>query len=145
MAYRLAWLSPTASLFAYGSLRFPEVVETLIGRMPDHTPAVAQGWRAAALPQRVYPALVTARASAPGILFKELTAAEWRVFDAFEDEVYELRELSLADNRTGWAYVCTDESEVLPGDWDVEHFRDQELATYALRCGSWRQRWEARQ
>jgi Gamma-glutamyl cyclotransferase, AIG2-like len=52
-----------ADLFIYGSLLFAEVMRVLIGRAPDSTPAALVGWCVAALPGRVYPALVRAEAA----------------------------------------------------------------------------------
>ncbi len=46
---------PDAPLFAYGSLRFPEVLEVLLGRVPSTKPAEAEGWRVIPLPGLVYP------------------------------------------------------------------------------------------
>jgi gamma-glutamylcyclotransferase (GGCT)/AIG2-like uncharacterized protein YtfP len=116
------------TLFVYGSLQFPEVLFALLDRVPPHTPAQAPGWRATALPERVYPGLVPADSTATGYLLTEITAQERQVVDAFEDPVYDLRRLELADNRHGWTYVCNPEAEVLAVPWSA-----------------WRQRYEDRQ
>src|SRR5882757_5454418 len=95
---RLAPLSAdNERLFAYGSLMFDEVLIALLGRIPTRTPAIAAGWRVIALPERVYPGLIQASgdADAPGVLIHGLTAAEWAVLDAFEDNAYQLRQLDL--------------------------------------------------
>src|SRR5260370_11157820 len=73
------------ALFVYGSLQFPDVLFTLIDRVPDHSPAAAYGWRVAALPERVYPGLVPGQGTAHGYLITGLTAAEWRVPAPLED------------------------------------------------------------
>ncbi|WP_261570896.1 gamma-glutamylcyclotransferase family protein, partial [Frankia gtarii] len=49
---------PGPLLFVYGTLMFPEVVSTLIGRVPPMESAAAPGWRAARLRDRLYPGLV---------------------------------------------------------------------------------------
>jgi len=74
----------------------------------------------------------------------ELTESEWRPVDAFENDLYELHCLSLDDRRSGWSYVCHDESEVLPHDWNAETFADRELGTYVERCQEWRSWYESR-
>lgn len=132
------------ALFVYGSLLFPEVLQVLIGRVPESTPAAAQGWRAAALPGRPYPALVRAEAITRGQLISDLGGPEWQIIDAFEDPVYELRRLDLTDSRNGWAYVCTSEDDVLPQDWDVKVFEVRDLPAYIERCKTWRERYDGR-
>jgi gamma-glutamylcyclotransferase (GGCT)/AIG2-like uncharacterized protein YtfP len=130
-------------LFVYGSLLFPEVMRVLLGRVPNTTPATLAGWRVAALPGRVYPALVRAEALARGQLVTDLTPKEWQTLDAFEDTVYDLRRLTLTDGRDAWAYVCADHSDALPHDWDIHTFERDHLTDYLKRCGTWRQRHES--
>jgi gamma-glutamylcyclotransferase (GGCT)/AIG2-like uncharacterized protein YtfP len=133
-----------ADLFAYGSLRFPAVVRTLIDRAPDASPALAEGWRVAALRDEVYPALVPDSGSAPGTLLTGLTPAEWQVLDAFENPVYDLRQLTLDRTRTGWAYVCLNEAAVLPEAWNMAWFARDEIGAYVERCRKWREWYEGR-
>jgi gamma-glutamylcyclotransferase (GGCT)/AIG2-like uncharacterized protein YtfP len=130
-------------LFVYGSLLFPEVMRVLIGRVPATTPAALAGWRIAALPGRVYPALVPAEALAKGQLVIDLTPKEWQTLDAFEDPVYDLRRLTLTDGRDAWAYVCPDHTDASPHDWDIHTFERDHLTDYLKRCASWRQRHES--
>jgi gamma-glutamylcyclotransferase (GGCT)/AIG2-like uncharacterized protein YtfP len=131
------------ALFVYGSLLFPEVLQALLHRVPDQSPATAVGWRVVALPGRVYPTLVPGEGSASGLLMVDLHGEEWRVLDAFEDEVYELRCLALLDGRRGWAYVCDDGSHTLSEDWDVDRFATRDLAAYVNTCVAWRRRYDA--
>jgi gamma-glutamylcyclotransferase (GGCT)/AIG2-like uncharacterized protein YtfP len=131
------------ALFVYGSLLFPEVVQALLHRVPDRSPATAVGWHAVALPGRAYPTLVPGEGSASGLLMVDLNSGEWHLLDAFEDEVYQLRDLVLLDGRRGWAYVCDDTSQTLLEDWDVERFAARDLAAYVDSCIAWRQRYHA--
>ncbi|MQA85790.1 MAG: gamma-glutamylcyclotransferase [Streptosporangiales bacterium] len=127
------------ALFVYGTLRFPEIWDALIGRAPDRSPAVAEGWRAAALPGLIYPGLVPhPEGSAAGLFVSGLTAGEWRVVDIFENDLYELRRLRLADGRRAWAYVCAPTVEVCPHDWSADEFADRHLAAYVPQCIAWR-------
>ncbi|GAA3214728.1 gamma-glutamylcyclotransferase family protein [Actinocorallia longicatena] len=132
------------TLFVYGSLQFPEVLFALIDRVPAHTPAQAAGWRVAELPGRVYPGLVSGPTTAPGYLLTGLTAEEWRVLDAFEDPVYDLRRLDLVDGRHGWSYTCNFGAEVLETNWSAETFARDHLPAYIERCTAWRHRHEAK-
>ncbi|ONI87973.1 hypothetical protein ALI22I_19660 [Saccharothrix sp. ALI-22-I] len=143
-AGRLDQLSgETAPLFVYGSLRFPEVLHTLLDRVPPSTVASAEGWRVAALRDHVYPVLVPAAGHADGLLLTGLTSTEWATLDAFENDLYHLHRLPLDNERTGWAYVCHDEADALPHDWDVAKFADRELALYVERCREWRRWYES--
>ncbi len=129
---------PTAAadpLFVYGTLRFPEVLRALLGRVPTRTPAAVAGWRAAALEGRPYPGLVPAEGKTTGLLLEDLTPAERRVLDAFEGDEYDRRRLPLTDGRHCRAYVWR-AGRVLPGNWSAEDFAERHLTAYAARCAS---------
>ncbi|MFJ2442087.1 gamma-glutamylcyclotransferase family protein [Streptomyces sp. NPDC087658] len=124
---------PTA-LFVYGTLQFDAVLSGLIGRVPARIPAVASGWRAAALEGRVHPGLVEASgAVASGFLLTGLSLREWVILDLFEDDQYDLREVALASGARGWAYVWP-VGEVRNEDWDADEFAASHLQEYAARC-----------
>lgn len=134
-----------ADLFAYGTLRFPDVLEALLGRIPEHSPGIVEGWRVAALDGRVYPVLVPGEGAAGGVLISGLTDEEWRVIDAYEDDFYALERLTLVDGRQGWAYLTRDGTALtrdgtaaLPVDWSPGDFTTRHLGTFASRCRSWR-------
>ncbi|WP_331753015.1 gamma-glutamylcyclotransferase (plasmid) [Streptomyces sp. NBC_00637] len=122
-------------LFCYGTLQFDAVLEALLGRVPAHSPASAPGWRAAALEGRVYPGLVphAAGGAAAGMLLIDLSNEEWGILDAFEDDRYELREVTLSTGERGWAYIWPD-GEVRPENWDPTGFAAKHLQAYAARC-----------
>jgi gamma-glutamylcyclotransferase (GGCT)/AIG2-like uncharacterized protein YtfP len=136
MASRLT--TGPVSLFAYGTLQFPEVLTALLDRVPAHTPGAVAGWRAAALPSLNYPGLVAAGGTVRGVLLSGLTAREWRIIDAYEDDRYELERLALTDGRYGWAYLYARDGEVLPHDWSADEFAERHLAAFARQCRAWR-------
>jgi gamma-glutamylcyclotransferase (GGCT)/AIG2-like uncharacterized protein YtfP len=131
------------SLFVYGSLLFAEVLRALLDRVPNRVPASAPGWRVASLPGRVYPGLARGPDAASGLLMTDLTPTEWRILDAFEDELYELRPLTLSDGRIGWAYVCGEDPAASPGGWDAGLFSERDLPAYVGACVAWRRRYQA--
>jgi gamma-glutamylcyclotransferase (GGCT)/AIG2-like uncharacterized protein YtfP len=133
------------ALFAYGTLRFPDVLVALLGRVPDHTPGIVEGWRVAALPGRSYPVLVPGDGAAGGVLITGLTAEEWRVIDAYEDDFYHLRRLTLVDGRQGWAYLTEDRRIGLPADWSPNDFTSRHLAAFVGDCTGWRRRYRTGQ
>jgi gamma-glutamylcyclotransferase (GGCT)/AIG2-like uncharacterized protein YtfP len=132
-----------AALFAYGTLRFDEVLAVLLDRLPCRSTAAVAGWRAAALDGRVYPGLVRADAEVTGMLITGLTPAELRLIDEYESGPYELELLTLSDGRRGWTYAWTDHAEVLPHDWSPGEFADLHLADFAGKCRAWRDGYEA--
>ncbi|MFI6515126.1 gamma-glutamylcyclotransferase family protein [Spirillospora sp. NPDC050679] len=124
-------------LFAYGTLRYPEILHVLLGRVPDLSPATAPGWRVSALPGLVYPGLVAdPAATAGGVLISGLTDGERALLDAYEDDLYEVVALSLGDGRPAHAYVWKGGTE--PFDWDADRFAAEELAAFTEHCRSWR-------
>ena len=132
-----------AALFAYGTLRFAEVLRALLDRVPALTPESAAGWRAAALTGRVYPGLVRGPGAVTGVLIAGLTRAELHVIDEYESGPYELERLTLSDGRDGWTYAWTDHAVVLPHDWSPAEFADRHLAAFAEKCRAWRDGFEA--
>lgn len=129
---------PPADLFAYGTLRFPDVLRALLGRVPHHSPGIVPGWRVAALAGRIYPVLVPGDGAAGGVLISGLTAEEWRVLDAYEDDFYALERLTLVDGRTGWTYLTRDPATALPADWSPGEFTTRHLTEFAVECRAWR-------
>lgn len=128
----------------YGTLRFPEVVQSLLGRVPPAELASVTGWRVAAIPGRVYPALVLAPAAqAPGLLLLDLTPQEWAVLDAFEDAIYDLRVVEVDDGQHAWTYASAAGTQVAHHDWDAASFQTNDLTQYVARCTSWRERFES--
>ncbi|MGY1942183.1 gamma-glutamylcyclotransferase family protein [Nocardia asiatica] len=126
------------ALFVYGTLQFPEVLRTLIGRVPPLEPAELTGWRAATLPRRIYPGLVAAPGGLTrGAVLSGLTAQEWTVLDAFEDDEYDLRRVRLEDwSAPVWTYVWTVAADST--DWQRDRFAAEHLERFAARSALWR-------
>lgn len=118
-------------LFVYGTLLFPPVLEALVERVPASRAARITGWRAAALPGRVYPGLVPARGAVDGRILLDLRPHERQVIHEFEGELYDLRELALDGGDRAMAYVWRAAAEILSHDWDPDHFAAHHLARFA--------------
>ncbi|MFE7741062.1 gamma-glutamylcyclotransferase family protein [Nocardia sp. NPDC057455] len=125
-------------LFVYGTLQFPEVLKTLLGRVPPLEPAELTGWRAAALPRRIYPGLIAASdGRTSGAVLSGITAVEWTILDAFEDDEYDLRRLYIDDRDVPvWTYVWTVAAD--SADWQRDRFAAEHLAPFAARSARWR-------
>lgn len=127
-------------LFVYGTLQFPPVLGAVIGRVPAMAPATLSGWRAAALPGRVYPGLVPDGSGkrAVGQVLSGLTAEDWARLDHFEGEAYDRRELQVDGGGRVWAYVWQDVAGVADHDWDPARFAARHLGDYVIGCAEWR-------
>jgi gamma-glutamylcyclotransferase (GGCT)/AIG2-like uncharacterized protein YtfP len=127
-------------LFVYGTLLFPEVLTALLGRVPPSAPAVAPGWRVAALAGRVYPGLAPDPASAAtGAVLSGLDATELVLLDAYEDvdeADYARTDITLADGTACPTYVWL--GAVLPTTWTPDAFAAAHLGEYVLGCHAWR-------
>ena len=135
--------APDAPLFVYGSLQFADVLRVLLDRVPNYSPAEVYGWRAAALPAVEYPGLVAAHplSKVSGVTLNGLKGEEWALLDAFEDPVYNLTLLTLADGRQAWTYSCAESTSILDADWSVGLFADHFLSGYVKRCAVWREQY----
>jgi len=125
------------SLFTYGTLLFPEVLRTLIGRVPQSQIASIGGWRVATLRGRTYPGLIAAPGGiAHGRLLAGLSVDEWCILDNFEDRRYELRQIVLSAGQDSLAYVWVDDVEVCSNIWDIQGFALTHLGAYVERCAA---------
>ncbi len=93
-------LSPTIpTLFAYGTLREPLLLEGVLGHRLDGLdlrPATAPGFRTVFYPGRIYPALVEATGEiAEGLAVGGLSVADLQVLDLFEGNEYERRTIAI--------------------------------------------------
>ena len=137
------WAEP-APLFVYGSLLFPEVMRTLIGRDPERTPAAIKGWSIVAIPGKLYPGLVPDDGLvAAGHLITDLAEHEWRVLDAFESDFYELRSVMTQDQTTAWVYALNDGGDGFSDPWDSTKFAQDSLEQYLHSCSRWRRSFKA--
>jgi gamma-glutamylcyclotransferase (GGCT)/AIG2-like uncharacterized protein YtfP len=129
------------NLFVYGTLMAPEVVETLLGRLPPNQPATLQGYRRHPVLQQVYPGLVEASNDncVRGILFCDLQPSDWQRLDRFEDKEYtrvqvkvQAQKNDLTDTQT---YLWTDPLTKLDTslDWDLQVFLKKHLDDYLVR------------
>jgi hypothetical protein len=122
-------------LFAYGTLRDPDLLAAVLGRplRPGTLyPARAPGFRAVHYPGRIYPALVRSPGSAvDGLLITGLTPFERDLLDAYEGDEYRRApiaamladepELHEADAYLPAVAVPTDAHEWSLSRWQVEH------------------------
>ncbi|MCF2531901.1 gamma-glutamylcyclotransferase family protein [Yinghuangia soli] len=121
---------------------FPEVLAALLDRVPDLGPEAVDGWRAAALPGRLYPVLVPGAGRVHGRLLTGLGAADWRILDAYEDDLYDLVRLPLAGGGHAWTYVSPGDGGESEADWSADEFGTRHLDAYVRACADWRTGYE---
>ena len=130
-------------LFVYGTLTFEPVLEVLLGRVPHRHQSAINGWRAALLRTRPYPALVPAIGVVTGYLLTDLSSMERRILHAYENgAMYQPMEVRLVGAGIAEAYVCSDPSAVRNENWDVDWFRIHELEHFLVRLLAWRDKLE---
>ncbi|MEU8781997.1 hypothetical protein [Streptomyces sp. NPDC048637] len=63
----------------------------------------------------------------------DLSRREWGIFDAFEDDRYDLGDVELTSGGRGLAYLWP-EGDVRDENWDAQQFKVLHLQEYAARC-----------
>src|SRR5262245_53359830 len=117
-------------LFVYGSLIVPDVLDALLGRIPDGVDASLPGWSARCLRGLEYPGLVADDdATAVGQLTYDLTADEIALIDEWESDFYERQ---LVHPVVDGSVVPAD-AYVLPADATAEHAEARAWTVDVLR------------
>lgn len=130
----------TGRLFAYGTLRFPPILEAVASVDLRGVAATLRGYRCEAVRGEAYPAIVddpTGRVT--GRLYQGLSPAALRALDRFEGDEYRRRVVTVVaeDGRAqqAWCYVIAPRwRRRLEGRlWDPEQFERLHLAAYLRR------------
>lgn len=124
-------------LFCYGTLRLPQIMRAVIGRVPGHRPAAAPGYACYAVKGRPYPALVPEEgAAASGVLYEGLTREEIVKLDDYEGPEYRRRLIGIeapgGQTVTAWGYVwkARYRSRLTSNEWDIKAFERRDLPAY---------------
>ena len=130
-----------SSLFVYGTLMAPQVIETLIDRLPSHTSAILKsGYRRHPVRNYAFPGLIPAVSSSismpiTGVLYRGVTEPELMRLDRFEGDEYRKQTctVEVADGKhDAQVYVWANpESELdISKPWSYENFRTKDLEIY---------------
>lgn len=76
------------SLFTYGTLMQANKMTKIIGRIPPNVPAVIKNYSAFQLKNRSYPGLLPSNQQTAGILYQNITPAEFELLDEYEGDEY---------------------------------------------------------
>lgn len=133
------------SVFAYGTLIFPEVMATLTGAELRHRDALLPGYRRLQVLGEVYPAVVPdADASTKGVLYEGLDSSSLGLLDRFEGELYRREVVTVIigpdAGREAWAWLLDPECRDAVADepWDPTAFAVRHLAAYTEGCRAFR-------
>lgn len=126
-------------LFAYGTLMFPQIIRTVIDRVPSSVSAVAHGYARLEVTGQSFPGMIEAAstpgATVSGMLYENLTPEEWQLLNDYESAFYVLSEIQV--ERDGHSvpaltYLVVPSERGLLSDspWEEDVFRKKYLPTY---------------
>lgn len=126
------------SLFVYGTLMFPEVVEKLIGEFALKDAVLEHFCRVKVLDHGnmlPYPALIHQEgALTEGKLLQGISELQLTILDEYEGNEYERIEVEVNTENgkdRAWCYVWKNENQAeLSKDWDPEEFERLALMDY---------------
>lgn len=128
------------NLFAYGTLMWPEVLESVIGRRLQGTPATLSGFLRLRVKNEHYPVVVPSDGGqVKGVLYGGLTESEFLYLDRFEGEEYD-RIAVQAGSVAAQAYVLSECWRHIAEDspWHPEQVRPKHLAAFREEYKGWR-------
>lgn len=132
------------SLFAYGTLQFPEIVAAVTGRPLSGMPAVLDGYARFGIRNEPFPGIIpSASHQVEGVLYTGVTPAERRRIDVFEGEPYQRETVlvRLPEQGTSTAaitYVIRPRWRTIlsTAGWDPHTFARQWHDTYVERVAN---------
>lgn len=117
------------SLFAYGTLRHPDIITAVIGREPEREEVDLKGFVRFRIKNADFPGIFPRdNERIDGTCFYDITSRELKQLDTYESDLYVRQQVSIShrDGNTSIAYayvlppehesVCTDES------WDLNQY-----------------------
>lgn len=128
------------SLFTYGTLLFPEIMEAVVGSSLPSQRATLHGYQRYRVRGCVYPGLtMEQRSLVEGRLYTGLHERLWHRLDAFEGSLYERVEVPVVVDRALQAaqvYIVKDrfQHELSPDVWDVAAFNTMHKRSYLAAC-----------
>jgi gamma-glutamylcyclotransferase (GGCT)/AIG2-like uncharacterized protein YtfP len=140
-----------ASIFAYGTLLVPEVMEAVTGRSFPAREAEVAGFARRRLRGRIYPAAIERAGShLAGRLYEAVDPATLARLDRFEGPLYERREVFVTAAGGGgtraelYVLAPAHRGELLEEPWDLGTFSSRHLGAYLRGCAGFRAGEEAR-
>mgnify|MGYP002624693902 FL=1 len=130
------------TLFAYGTLMFPEIWRRIADRDFDSVPATLSGFAVFRIRRDLYPVMVPdSTRVVTGLVYRDLDAAMIGRLDSYESDMYDRvaveAQLTSGERLACEAYVLAERFRQLRSDqpWTAEWFRREAMAEYLKRFG----------
>lgn len=130
---------PTFSVFTYGTLQIPEVMQSVTGKNLKPVDATLSGYQRFKFKQRTFPGVIkNNNFSIDGMLYRGVDEQSLELLDYFEDVAYErcLLDVQVANQvEQAFVYVTRDDyKDYLSDDeWSLEEFKSKHLKLYLKR------------
>jgi len=135
------------SLFTYGTLVVPEVMQAVTGKSFPSTPGVLEGYAAFLIDGECFPAIAPASGgNTPGTIHLGLDKATLKLIDRFEGKLYERKRVAVRSDSLGLmsaeAYVIAKDAlgKLTQEPWDVDSFREEHLEEWLEVCATFKEK-----
>jgi len=125
------------SVFTYGTLEVPDVMEAVTGRVFDSAEAITEGYARYLLKGRIYPGITPVSGQATsGRVYFGVSQQALTLLDEFEDEIYVRQLIAVRTDEGHWynayAYIIEpkDRGVLSVNPWIREKFVEDHLAFY---------------
>jgi gamma-glutamylcyclotransferase (GGCT)/AIG2-like uncharacterized protein YtfP len=127
------------NLFAYGTLMWPEVLESVTGERPGGRKAVLRGYRRLRVKGETYPVVVESEEDVvEGILYRGLSAAAFELLDRFEGAEYDRVHIDLNGTAVFVYVVAHDWKHIIDSRlWNPADMRPEDLAAFCSEYKGW--------
>ncbi len=129
------------SVFTYGTLEIPDVIEAVTGQVHDSAEATTKGYVRFLLKGRIYPGITPASGSeTSGRVYFDLNQEALAMLDEFEDEVYVRKLIPVQTVEGHWfnayAYIIEpkDRGVLSANPWMRGKFVEEHLDSYLAAC-----------
>ena len=129
------------TVFTYGTLQIPEVMEAVTGERFQSIKVTAHGFVRYTLQGKIYPGImVEPGASTDGCMYVDVSDRALTILDEFEGEVYERRLIDICLSKSkcvkAYAYVIPQNASYVLSDeaWRMEDFLKKHLRDYVQSC-----------
>ena len=131
-----------SSVFTYGTLQIPAVMQAVTGQKFNSVPATLNGYQRLKIKDKTYPGIIqNPDNSIDGMLYRDIDDQILALLDKFEDVCYERVVVDvMVENKTEktFVYVWKDEykNQLSNKDWDLEEFKRKYLKLYLKNISS---------
>ena len=130
-----------SSLFTYGTLEIPSVMEAVTGRSFGSLEASIEGYERLMIKHQIYPGMIACPSGMTvGRLYVHVDARSLNLIDEFEDDVYIRETIRVntceGNSVTAYAYILSsDHRNILSSEpWRREYFVVHHLSQYVVGC-----------